>query len=203
MESALNNIIEKISSYEIFNNIIPGVIYFIFTEKLTSFSVKTGNAFMSAILLYFIGLVIGRIGSIFSSIIGSIFSKLGWKHFLNFAPYHDYIQIESKDKKERIHNLVSISNMYRTFASLFVCLIITVIFDRIWPDISSNDCYKTLTFIMCFALLAILFIFSYRKQTEYITQRIDAMITNISDEENLEEKRINLKQNKTNKHHDY
>ena len=37
MESALNNVIEKISSYEIFNNIIPGVIYSVFTEKLTDF----------------------------------------------------------------------------------------------------------------------------------------------------------------------
>ena len=93
MESALNNVIEKISSYEIFNNIIPGVIYSVFTEKLTDFHITTENVFMNIVLLYFIGLVIGRIGSISSDFIGWCFGKLGWKSFLNFAQKSYLLQI--------------------------------------------------------------------------------------------------------------
>ena len=174
MESALNNVIEKISSYEIFNNIIPGVIYSVFTEKLTEFHILTENIFINMVLLYFVVLVIGRIGSIF--IIGWCFKKLGWKSFLNFAPYSDYIYAESKDEKGRIRNLVIISNMYKAFASLFVCLILTIIVNSVWPVILANKCYKILAFIMFFALLSILFIFSYRKQTNYITKRIKSIV---------------------------
>lgn len=173
MESALSHVIEKISSYEIFNNIIPGVIYSVFTEKLTKFRINTENIFINMVLLYFVGLVISRIGSIFSDIIGWCFSKLGWSSFLRFANYSDYIQIENIDTKDRIRNLVIVSNMYRAFASLFVCLILTIIVDSVWSVISADNCYKTLVFIMFFALLAILFVFSYRKQTNYITERIN------------------------------
>lgn len=99
MESSLNNMIEKISSYEIFNNIILGVIYSVLTEKLTRSHISTENVFMNIVLLYFIRLVIGRIGSISSDFIDWCFKKFGWKSFLHFAPYSDYITVERKDEK--------------------------------------------------------------------------------------------------------
>ena len=176
MESALNNIIEKISSYEIFNNIIPGVVYSVFTEKLTRFQVSTENLFANIVLLYFIGLVIGRIGSIFSDFIGWCLRKLGWKSFLNFAPYSDYIAVERKDEKGRIRNLVAISNMYRTFFSLAVCLICTIVLDGIWHTMLADNSYKIIAVVVILAFLAILFVFSYRKQTAYITKRIFAIL---------------------------
>lgn len=176
MENALNNVIEKISSYEIFNNIIPGVIYSVFTEKLTDFHITTENVFMNIVLLYFIGLVIGRIGSISSDFIGWCLKKFGWRSFLNFAPYSDYIAVERKDEKGRIRNLVAISNMYRTFASLSVCLICTVALDGIWLTIFADDSCRIVLIIAFFAFLAILFMFSYRKQADYITKRISAVL---------------------------
>lgn len=183
MENALNNVIEKISSYEIFNNIIPGVIYSVFTEKLTDFHITTENFFINIVLLYFIGLVIGRIGSIFSDFIGWCFRKLGWKSFLNFASYSDYIKVESKDDKGRIRNLVVISNMYRTFASLSFCLICTVALDCIWPTIFADDSCRIVAVIAFFAFLVILFAFSYRKQTAYITKRITCIKENNIEQE--------------------
>lgn len=172
MESALNNLIEKISSYEIFNNVIPVVVYSVFIENLTRSSIRTENNFIIAILFYFIGLVIGRLGSILSDVIGWCFHKLGWKSFLNFASYSEHVQVENTDSNGRIRNLVIMSNMYRTFASLFICLFITILIDRIWPIISVDDYYKITFIAISFILLAILFAFSYRKQTNYITKRI-------------------------------
>ncbi len=175
MESALNNLIEKISSYEIFNNIIPGTIYAVLTEKLTSFSIKVENIFVTIILFYFVGLIINRMGSI---IVYGLLKKVNilGKPFLNFASYSDYNQAEIKDGKGRIRNLVTISNMYRTFAALSICMPITIIIDNIWPYISKNIYYKITALIIGFVLLSILFVFSYRKQTYYITQKISNLI---------------------------
>ena len=122
--------------------------------------------------------MIGRIGSISSDFIGWCFRKLGWKSFLNFASYSDYIKVESKDDKGRIRNLVAISNMYRTFASLSFCLICTVVFDMIWPSVSVDDNCRTLAIIIFFSFLFILFAFSYRKQVAYITKRITCIKEN-------------------------
>lgn len=185
MESALNNVIEKISSYEIFNNIIPGVIYSVFTENLTRFRITTENVFMNIVLLYFIGLVIGRIGSIFSDFIGWCFRKLGWKSFLNFASYSDYIRVESKDDKGRIRNLVMISNMYRTFASLSFCLIFTVALDMMWLSVLADYRCKMVAIITFFAFLVVLFTLSYKKQAEYITKRISCIMAKEETEQEL------------------
>lgn len=36
MESLTNNVIEKLSSYKIFNNLFPGIIFCAITGKITS-----------------------------------------------------------------------------------------------------------------------------------------------------------------------
>lgn len=175
MENALNNLIEKISSYEIFNNIIPGTIYAVLTEKLTSFSIKVENIFVTIILFYFVGLIINRMGSL---VIHGLLKKINisGKPFLNFASYSDYNQAEMKDEKGRIRNLVTISNMYRTFAALSICIPVTIIIDKIWPYISENIYYKMVALVIGFILLTTLFIFSYRKQTDFITKKISHVI---------------------------
>ncbi len=140
--------------------------------------VKNYILYSLIVLLYFIGLVIGRIGSIFSDVICWCSRKLGWKSFLNFASYSNYIKVESKDDKGRIRNLVMISNMYRTFASLSFCLICTIVFDVMWHSVSINDNCRILAIIIFLSFLVILFAFSYRKQATYITKRIFAVLEN-------------------------
>lgn len=42
MESLTNNVIEKLSSYKIFNNLFPGIIFCAITGKITRINIATG-----------------------------------------------------------------------------------------------------------------------------------------------------------------
>ena len=69
--------------------------------------------------------------------------------------------------------------MYRVFISLFVVLITVVIYEQFFQKMLCE--YTNFILIV---LLLVLFLFSYRKQTNYITQRIE-IYTNKQNEEGL------------------
>lgn len=64
MPGAVEKIAEKISSYDLINNLILGVVYISIAERTTSFKLGTYNLITQAVLYYFAGIVIGRIGSL-------------------------------------------------------------------------------------------------------------------------------------------
>jgi len=61
----MKDLLDKLSSYDIFNYLLPGVIFAVLAEKLTSFSFIKKDIILGVFLYYFIGLVISRIGSLF------------------------------------------------------------------------------------------------------------------------------------------
>lgn len=65
MEEILKSISEKISSYNIFNNLFPGIIFCSVMTKITRFNFATDTIIEQFFMWYFIGMVISRIGSIF------------------------------------------------------------------------------------------------------------------------------------------
>ena len=64
MEENIKNVIEKISSYNIFNNLFPGIVFCYFVEKFTQFVFVADNVAENIFVYYFVGMVISRIGSI-------------------------------------------------------------------------------------------------------------------------------------------
>ena len=60
----MDTFLEKISSYNIFNYLLPGVIFTIFFQKITNLVIFQNNTILDAFLVYFIGLVINRVGSL-------------------------------------------------------------------------------------------------------------------------------------------
>ena len=173
MNDALERIIERFSSYEVLNNIIPGAVYTIFTEKLTSFNIQTGNVWSDIILCYFIGLVIGRVGSLV------VDRYLKWRKKLHAESHSEYVKAEQKDKLVR--ELSAINNMYRTFTAVALCLIFTVGFSLFWEEIQGCDCSKPVVIIIGFIILMIVFGKSYIKQTDYVASRVRT-INNMSKE---------------------
>ena len=92
MEDIIKNLVEKISSYDILNNLFPGVIFCSIVERTTRITFSTGEIWEDLFLYYFAGMIISRIGSIFiEKILKSI--KVRNKKtkekdkFLKFAPY--------------------------------------------------------------------------------------------------------------------
>lgn len=159
----MKDIIEKLSSYNLFNYLFPGVIFAAVSEKMTSHSFIQDDIIVSAFVYYFIGLVVSRFGSL---VLEPALKKI---KFLKFADYSDFVSASRDDQK--IELLSEVNNMYRTISSLFALLIILKIYD--WIEICYPILKKYDAVLMILILLAI-FLLSYRKQTSYITKRIDA-----------------------------
>ena len=77
--------------------------------------------------------------------------------------------IQKKD--EKIDILSETNNMYRTIIALILSLVLVKGFDWVTVKIGMNDTWQS---IIVLTLLLALFLFSYRKQTDYITKRIKA-----------------------------
>ena len=65
MEDVVKNLVEKISSYDILNNLFPGIIFCSIVERTTRITFSTGAIWEDLFIYYFAGMIISRIGSIF------------------------------------------------------------------------------------------------------------------------------------------
>lgn len=159
----MKDILNKISSYNIFNYLFPGVLFISFSSKLTHYSYINQDIVKGLFFYYFIGLVISRFGSI---IIEPLLKKFS---FIKFANYSSYIAVEKND--EKLELLSEVNNTYRTLCSLFILLILLKLYESIeimFPSL------KNWNSIIALVSLLILFLFSYKKQSKYIEKRVNA-----------------------------
>ncbi|HFD32977.1 MAG TPA: hypothetical protein ENJ28_09780 [Gammaproteobacteria bacterium] len=157
----MSDFLNKLSSYNIFNYLFPGVLFAAIGNEITSYSLVQKDIVIGVFIYYFFGLVISRIGSII------IEPLLKWTGVIKFASYKDFISASQVD--EKIELLSEVNNTYRSLVSLFVCLLALKVFEFISNYFSIGT---TLYLISAILLLIWLFIYSYRKQSNYITQRI-------------------------------
>lgn len=164
----VDKLVEKISSYGIINNIIPGAVYVSLVERFTNFKIWPEDVFMQLILCYFIGMVVGRIGSL-------LIEKKTLKN-VTLVSHEDYTKAEMLDSDGKITTLSAINNMYRTFVSVSVCLVATVLFNWLWIVIPHFDWIKKAIVIVGCVLLTVLFVESYKKQTGYVVSRVQTVL---------------------------
>lgn len=159
----MKDLFSKLSSYNLFNYLLPGIIFVVLSRELTNCSFIQDDIVIGVFLYYFVGLVISRFGSL------AIEPLLRRLSFLRFADYKDFIAASKKD--EKIELLSEINNTYRTLCSLFILLFLLKLYEQIE---SKLPILKDWSAIVLVALLLVMFLFSYRKQTNYITERIKA-----------------------------
>jgi len=159
----MKELLEKISSYNIFNYLLPGVLFALITNNFTKYTIPIDNMIIGAFVYYFIGLVISRFGSL---IIEPTLKKIG---FLKFAKYSDFVSASQKDSKIELFS--EINNMYRTLSSLFVLTFLLKFYEFL--EVKINGLSEWSPYILLTSLL-LMFLLSYRKQTGYITKRINA-----------------------------
>ena len=157
----MNDLISKLSSYNLFNYFVPGVIFSILVTSFTKYSIAHEDILIAIFIYYFVGMVISRIGSL---VIEPALIEIG---FIEYVDYSKYVAASKKDSKLEI--LLETSNTYRTIASLFLSLIILKVYEKI--ELAQPALGQWNKHIVV-ALLLILFAFSYKKQTAYITKRI-------------------------------
>jgi hypothetical protein len=159
----MSDFLNKISSYNIFNYLLPGTIFSVVASELSSYNFVQSDIFLGLFFYYFVGLVISRLGSL---LLEPALKKTG---FLKFTDYNEYVRVCKDDSK--LDSLSEANNMYRTLASLFICLLVLLAFERLvarYPAFNSWSPH--------FGVVALLFLFafSWRKQTAYISSRIRA-----------------------------
>jgi hypothetical protein len=116
-----------------------------------------------AFLYYFVGLVVSRFGSL---VLEPLLKRVS---FVRFADYRDFIAASKKDPQ--IDVLSEANNTYRTLCSLFSLLLLLKLYVKVegrFPLLRDWDA------TVLAVLLLVMFLFSYRKQTSYITRRIKA-----------------------------
>lgn len=159
----MNELLSKLSSYNLFNYLFPGIIFVVLVSEITSYSFIQEDIAIGVFLYYFIGLVVSRFGSL---VIEPLLKK---NSFLQFSDYKDFVVASKKD--EKIELFSEVNNTYRTLCSLFTLLILLKLYEKIelkFPALKEWDA------IILIVLLLAMFLFSYRKQSSYITKRIKA-----------------------------
>lgn len=159
----MKDILQKLSTYNIFNYLLPGIVFVVLLRFFTSFNLVLDELIIGAFLYYFIGMVISRIGSI---LIEPILKK---SKIVKFSDYQKFILASKND--EKIELFSEVNNMYRTFIAMLLILIVVVGYENINSIISMNDTFKSIIVLIA---LTLLFLLSYRKQTQYINRRINS-----------------------------
>ena len=157
----MKEIVEKISNYNFFNYLLPGIIFAYIADKFTTYVLVENDLVFALFIYYFIGLVISRFGSL---VVEPILIRF---MFIKYASYNEFVAASKKD--EKIELLTESNNMYRTFCSmLFLLLLLKIIeiIELIYPNLIILNPY-----LLVLSLLT-LFLYSYKKQSQYIFNRV-------------------------------
>lgn len=158
----MTDLLNKISSYNLFNNLLPGILFVVLIKHFVGYNLEQENIFLGLFLYYFIGMTISRISSILME------PLLKFLKFVSFRNYELFIEASKKDDKLNI--LVETNNMFRVLFTMLFLALMTKIYqatENFWNFSETTEKYILL------ALLCIIYLFSYRKQTNFIKKRID------------------------------
>jgi hypothetical protein len=158
----LKDLIQLITPYKFFNNLIPGgiiveFIIFIFPDTLYNFGILEKLLFY-----YFFGVIIAKTGSV---IMQELLQK---SSLIEKYSYEDFIKSTQKDDK--IQLLSDEATQYRSFLTvsliIFIILVIHIINISCFTNI--GELYLSGFCFYC----VILFYFSLKNQTSMICKRI-------------------------------
>jgi hypothetical protein len=112
----MKDILSKLSSYNLFNYLLPGIIFVVLGSELTRYSFIQQDIVTGVFLYYFIGLVVSRFGSL---VIEPLLKRIS---FLQFVDYKDFTSASKKDDKLEL--LSEVNNTYRTLCAVFILLLL-------------------------------------------------------------------------------
>lgn len=168
----MNDLVKKISSYNLFNYLLPGVLFAFIASKITHYDFIQENIIVGAFFYYFVGMVLSRIGSL---VVEPILRK---SRFVRLSPYRDYVRAEKLDSK--LETLSETNNTYRSLLAMLLAVCAIFSYEALEGCFSGLSSFRVPVILL--ALLA-LFLMSYRKQTEYISKRVEVINESKNDTE--------------------
>lgn len=158
----MEKLLEKISSYEILNNLIPGSLFGILLPFFVPVVYPGWSSLEKLIIAYIAGIIISRFGSL---VITPLFLKC---KFITHSLYENYIVASERDNKIDIFN--STSNMYRSLLSAFILLGVSCVLYRIQVYFAIPQSIFIFSGLLT---LIILMAYAYKKQTQFVSKRVD------------------------------
>lgn len=157
----MDNFFEKLSSYNILNNMLPGSIFCFLLEHVVDFTILRSNLIENLFIFYFGGMIISRIGSL---IVEPIAQKT---NFVIYSDYPDFVRASKSDPQIEI--LSETNNTYRTFVSLAFTLAISKLYLYFY---NLHEVLQNITPWVVLLILLCIFLASYKKQTKYVLKRV-------------------------------
>lgn len=158
----MGNFIDKLSSYNIFNYLFPGVVFCVIADGYFSIPLLQDSIITGLFLYYFVGLVISRFGSL---VLEPLMKKF---KLVKFSSYSDFLSAVKADPK--IEVLSEANNMYRSVLSALLILCLVVAGESVLDNFGILVPFVKYATLL---VLVVLFGFSYKKQTGYISKRIE------------------------------
>lgn len=159
----MKDLLDKITSYNLFNYLLPGIVFACLIKNVIGYDLVQDKELIGAFLYYFIGMVVSRFGSIILE------PLLKYFKFVKFSNYADYVKASKLDAKVELFS--EVNNTYRTILAMLVLLVILKVYK--WVEIKYSITNDT-GYILLVSSLLLMFLFSYRKQTEYVSKRVAA-----------------------------
>jgi sterol desaturase/sphingolipid hydroxylase (fatty acid hydroxylase superfamily) len=157
----LSDLLDKLTSYNLFNYLLPGAVFAYFAEGSFSIKLVPDDLVTAAFIYYFLGVLASRFGSLF---LEPLLKRFG---FIKLESYEAFLSASEKDAKIEI--LVESANMYRTFFSTMLLLLLLSAYFKLEVLYPYLQEWRT---SIGGIFLALTFLLAYKKQTDYITSRV-------------------------------
>lgn len=157
----MKELLDKISSYNLFNYFLPGILFVCILKYFTNYNFTLENNLASAFLCYFYGMTICGFGEV---IIEPLLKRF---KFVIFAPYNEFVSAVKKD--EKIILFSEINNTLRNIVALFIILILLKGYNYYQIRLNIPD---NISILIGVAFTFLIFLFWYQKMTSYIRNRI-------------------------------
>ncbi len=164
----MDALLAKLNSYHILSSLFPGAIFYNILNIFLNITFIELSFITEICIFYFVGIIFNRLGSLLTE---NVCKKT---KIIDFVKYEDYIKAVNKDNT--IYSFVETANMYRTFLTGFITLLILL----------PGYIYKNglsihiLTISIALIFFIVLFFYSYKKQVGYITKRVKNYINEVN-----------------------
>lgn len=168
----MDTFFSKLSSYNLLNYLLPGVLFCFFARKYWGFELLQDASDLEKLFIwYFFGLLISRLGSLY---VEKYLKKI---KKIEFADYTDYLQACRLDNT--INDLSEVNNTYRTMLALGLIMLGGSLVNLLYYlDTQETICSQKVQLIdkgkLCMLGFVLVYIFykAYKKQTDYIRERV-------------------------------
>lgn len=155
-------LLSNIASYHVFNFLVPGAAFSVLSERMGLIGISSDNVIEQLAWFYFVGLVVSRVGSL---LLAPALMKM---KLVKYSDYDKYLRAERSDSK--IEVLLEASNMYRTVAAGFALLLFLSFCSWLAELVEVGDSLRD---HLAVVLLLGVFLASFRKQSSYISDRVE------------------------------